>query len=438
MTRQRNARNIVVSSAMLLATSSLFAQGLITVYQNDFETPNAAQYAAEICKDGGGTPAGSNNYGTFSQNYSDPANGFSFVQVKTADRLCTKAVNNPTANASHSPAWQGTGYADDSRPLNRFTGGIVRQSGDYRHREAAGLVFPTQGQQFMDLSMDWSGLAVQLDGANPANPGDFYNKLWINRPNKDYSVKFRFYRLEAGDSFVLVDNAAAESSVNINAVPASPVRTEVFSFSSASPDGLSFDWHAMHYALDMANMGFNSSTQRLGVVWELETDQSYAAFDNILVTASQVPAAEVVKGVDDEHSLPNISDAFAIPDVTANDYVEGGGSAINKASVQLLSAPQYGALSIPDPSHPELILYTPDGVYFGDVTFQYRVCDTSTPTPACTTDPVTVTLHIPAKVTPPEPAAPTPVPGLAGWGIGLLSMLTLGLAGFFSRKRHTA
>lgn len=437
MTRQRNARNIVVSSAMLLATSSLFAQGLITVYQNDFETPNAAQYAAEICKDGGGTPA-SGSYGTFSQNYDDVANGFIFSQINTADRLCTKAINNPTDNAAHTPVWQGTGYADDLRPANKFTGGMVRQSGDHRYIETIGLVFPTQGQKFMDLSMDWSGLAMQLAGEDPMNTSGFYNKLWVNRPNKDYSVKFRFFRLEAGDTLGLVDNAASDAIVNINGAPATAVRTEVFSFSTTSANGLSFDWHAMRYALDMAAMGFTSATQRLGVVWALESDNSYAGFDNILVTASQVPATEVVKGVDDEHSLPNISDAFAIPDVTANDYVEGSGSAINKASVQLLSAPQYGALSIPDPSHPELILYTPDGVYFGDVTFQYRVCDTSAPTPACTTDPVTVTLHIPAKVTPPEPAAPTPVPGLAGWGIGLLSMLTLGLAGFFSRKRHTA
>lgn len=438
MTRQRSARNIVVSSAMLLATSSLFAQGLITVYQNDFETPNPAQLAAEICRDGGGTPAGSSDYGTFSQNYSDAANGFPFVQVKTADRLCTSAINNPTDNPSHSPAWAGKGYADNLRPLNKFSGGIVRQTSDYRHSEAVGLVFPTQGQKFMDLSMDWSGLAVQLAGADPTNPTDLYHKLWLHRPNKDYGVKFRFFRLEAGDTLSLVDNGALESSVNINGAPATALRTEVFAFSSASPDGLSFDWHAMHYALDMAAMGFTSATQRLGVVWEMDTDSSYAAFDNILVTASQVPATEVVKGVDDEHPLPNISAAFAIPDVTSNDYVEGGGTSINKASVQLLSAPQYGTLSIPDPSHPELILYTPDGVYFGDVTFQYRVCDTSTPTPACTADPVTVTLHIPAKVMPPEPGVATPVPGLAGWGISLLSMLTMGVAGFFSRKRNAA
>lgn len=437
MTCQRSARNIVVSSAMLLATSSLFAQGLITVYQNDFETPNAAQLAAEICRDGGGTPS-SGSYGTFSQNYDDVANGFIYSQINTADRLCTKSINNATDNATHSPAWQGTGYADDLRPANKFTGGMVRQSGDYRYIETIGLVFPTQGQQFMDLSMDWSGLAVQLAGADPASPTDFYNKLWVNRPNKDYSVKFRFFRLEAGETLGLVNNAASDAIVNINGVPATPVRTEVFSFSSISADGLSYDWHAMHYALDMAEMGFSSATQRLGVVWALDSDNSYAGFDNILVTASQVPATEVVKGVDDEHTLPNISDAFAIPDVTTNDYVDGGGTTINKASVQLLSAPQYGALSIPDPSHPELILYTPDGVYSGDVTFQYRVCDTSTPTPACTADPVTVTLHIPAKVTPPNPGTATAVPGLAGWGIGLLSMLTMGVAGFLSRKRNLA
>jgi|GEM_PF-2027376 len=438
MTRQRSARDIVVSSAMLLATSSLFAQGLITVYQNDFETPNPTQLAAEICQDGGGTPLGG-SYGTFSQNYDDVANGFIYSQINTADRLCTQSINNPTDNATHSPAWQGRGYADALRPANQFTGGMVRQSGDYSYIETIGLVFPTQGQQFMDLSMDWSGLAVQLAGADPASPTDFYNKLWVNRPNKDYSVKFRFFRLEAGDTLGLVNNAASDAIVNINGAPAAAVRTEVFSFSSTSADGLSYDWHAMHYALDMAAMGFTSATQRLGVVWALETDNSYAGFDNILVTASQVPATEVVKGVDDEHTLPNISDAFAIPDVTTNDYVEGGGTTINKASVQLLSAPQYGALSIPDAGHPELMVYTPNGVYSGDVTFQYRVCDTSAPTPACTADPVTVTLHIPAKViTPPNPSTPTPVPGLAGWGTGLLSMLTMGVAAFFTRRRSAA
>lgn len=437
MTRQRSARNLLVSSALLLATSGIFAQGLITVYQNDFETPNAAQLAVEICRDGGGTPTNS-SYGTFSLNYDDAANGFIFRQINTADRLCTKSINNASANPTHTPAWQGTGYADDLRPANKFAGGMVRQSGDHRYIETVGLVFPTQGQQFMNLSMDWSGLAMQLAGEDPTNPTGFYNKLWVNRPNKDYAVKFRFFKLEASDSLSLVDGGAADAVVQVNGVPATAVRTEVFPFSTTSATGLSFDWHAMQYVLDMAAMGFNSPSQRLGVVWALDSDNSYAAFDNILVTASQVPATEVVKGVDDEHTLPTISDAFAIPDITTNDYVQGGGTTINRASVQLLSAPQYGTLSIPDPSHPELILYTPDGVYFGDVSFQYSVCDTSTPTPACTDQPVTVTLHIPAKVTPPEPGVATPVPALAGWGIGLLSMLTVGVAGVFSRRQKAA
>lgn len=409
MTILKGVGKAAVLTATLLAAPSAFTQSLITVYKNDFETPNPAQMAAEICRDGGATPAtNTSSYGTFAQNYNDPANGFIFQQINTADRLCSKAVNNPTDNPSHTPAWIGTGYADTLRPANKFAGGMIRQSGDYSYIETVGLVFPTHGQKFMDLSMDWSGLAVQLEGQNPADPGGFYNKVWVNRPNKDYAVKLRFFRLEATDTLSLQNQFASDALVRVNGTPATPVRTEIFQFSSTSTDGLSFDWRSLHYALDMAGMGFTGPTQRLGVVWNLDSDNSYAGFDNILVTASEVPAAQVVKGVNDEHTLPNISDTFAIPDVTSNDSVQGGSTQIDKSSVKLLSTPQYGTLSIPDPTHPELILYTPDGVYSGDVSFQYSVCDTSTPTPACVDQPVTVTLHIPPKVVPNVNLACTP------------------------------
>ena len=394
MYRHRKSLGIAIFSVAFLSPGA-FAQSLITVYKNDFESPNPAQLANEICQDGGGTAG---LYGTLSQNYDDAANGFIFQQINTADRLCTESINNSGVNGSHSPAWIGTGYADTDRPNNKFTGGLVRQSGDHNFIETVALIFPSKGQKFMDFSMDWSGLAVQLDGSDPSSSSDKYHKLWIDRPDKVYGVKVRFFKLEGADSLALQNNGAAEASVLINNSVASPVRTEVFNFSSASTNGLSYDWNAMHYALDMAAMGFSTGTQRLGVVWHLDTDNSYVGFDNILVTASQVPAAEIVKGVDDSYTLPNISDSFALPDITINDYVQGGGALINKASVSLLSNPQHGSLSTPDPAHPELIVYTPDGIYSGDVTFQYSVCDTSSPIAACTDSPVTVTLHIPPRV----------------------------------------
>ena len=391
---RQNSLGIAIFPVAFLSPAA-FAQGLITVYNNDFETPNPAQLAIETCADGGGT-AGS--YGTFSQNYDDAANGFIFQQVNTADRLCTASINNSAENGSHSPPWVGTGYADSDRPNNKFTGALIRQSGDYGYIETVAVAFPSKGQKFMDFSMDWSGLAVQLGGANAGSSTDFYHKVWVDRPNKNYGVKVRFFKLEGTDSLSLQDNGAMDASVFINNIAASPVRTEVFQFSSASTNGLSYDWNTMHYALDMTAMGFSTASQRLGVVWHLDTDNSYVGFDNILVPASQVPAAEIVKGVDDSYTLPNISDSFALPDITINDYVQGGGALINKASVSLLSNPQHGSLSTPDPTHPELIVYTPDGIYSGDVTFQYSVCDTSSPIAACTDSPVTVTIHIPPRV----------------------------------------
>ncbi|WP_354529251.1 Ig-like domain-containing protein [Nakamurella sp. UYEF19] len=96
-------------------------------------------------------------------------------------------------------------------------------------------------------------------------------------------------------------------------------------------------------------------------------------------------------------------------DVLANDTHAPGGAPLDPTSVTVTRAPTHGSVSV-DPTT-GVITYIPAAGYSGTDTYTYRVCDTSIPTPACTTATVTITVGADKVVA--DPDAATTAPGKA-------------------------
>ncbi|QNN59632.1 IPTL-CTERM sorting domain-containing protein [Diaphorobacter ruginosibacter] len=117
----------------------------------------------------------------------------------------------------------------------------------------------------------------------------------------------------------------------------------------------------------------------------------------------------------------------------------------NDASTAPANAPLAGvATEVSAPAH-GTVVYNADGTatynpatgFTGIDTFEYQICTVQGPypQPACATAKVTVVVN--SGTTNPGSNNATPVPSLNDWGLLLLSALTIGFAGFFTRKRIT-
>ena len=372
-------------AASLLWSPYAYSQGLVTLYQNDFESPNVV--AGETYANGFANPPGLTKGGTYEADYNNTGTPSAAIkQVGTMDRLYTTA-------------FQADGYIDAAGTAGKFMGGIVSDQVIVgQNVETGAMQFNPQGKRFVDLSMDWSAIDVKVAASKPT-------PYWPDTPRyTSYTVQFRFYALPTGQTFQLSQpNAAVRADVLIGSstTPAVPKDTNDFTLTSqcmpvSSPCHTThaLDWKKFAYSLDLDGKGFAANDQVL-VVWNLKEDAAYAAFDNVLVTASAVPAAQLVVAPDNTFMLPSQFDTYNVPDFLGDDYVQGGGSQIQRSSVTILTQPAYGSLTAPDPAFPDRLVYTPDGVHTGDMTFTYRICDDSTPTPACNTVPATVTLKVP-------------------------------------------
>lgn len=379
------ASGAAILAASLLMSSHAYSQGLVTLYKNDFESPNPV--AGETYANGFTFPAGQPAGGTYSADYNNTGTPPAAIkQVGTMDRLYTTA-------------FQADGYVDTAGTAGRFMGGIVSDQVIVGPNvETAAMQFDPLGKPFLDLSMDWSAIDIKVFTTKPT-------PYWPDNPRyPSYIVQYRFYALPVGQTFQLSQpNTAARADVLIggSVTPAVPKDSSDFSLASqcmpvSSPCHTThaLDWKKFAYSLDLEAKGF-APTDRVLVVWNLKEDAVYAAFDNVLVTSSSVPAAQLVVAPDNTFTLPSQFDAFNVPDFLGDDYVQGGGSQIQQSSVTILTQPTYGSLTAPDPAYPYRLVYTPDGVHTGDMTFTYRVCDNSTPTSACNTTPATVTLQVP-------------------------------------------
>jgi hypothetical protein len=67
--------------------------------------------------------------------------------------------------------------------------------------------------------------------------------------------------------------------------------------------------------------------------------------------------------------------------VLANDTVSSGGAALNPASVQVVTSAAHGTTSVNPTTG--AVTYTPTGSFSGTDSYQYTVCDLSSPTPIC-------------------------------------------------------
>ncbi len=77
--------------------------------------------------------------------------------------------------------------------------------------------------------------------------------------------------------------------------------------------------------------------------------------------------------------------------VVGNDTVTPGGAPLNPGSVTVTTPATHGTVICNNPAAGSCV-YTPNPGFSGTDTYQYRVCDTSTPTPVCATALVTVTV----------------------------------------------
>nr|WP_295702717.1 Ig-like domain-containing protein [Lapillicoccus sp.] len=91
--------------------------------------------------------------------------------------------------------------------------------------------------------------------------------------------------------------------------------------------------------------------------------------------------------------------------------VTPGGAPLDPTSVVVVVAPQHGTTTVDAANG--AITYTADPGYVGPDSYTYRICDTSTPEPVCTTAVVSLTVTAPST-----PGSPAPVQTVPGTPVG--------------------
>ncbi|RDZ29314.1 CARDB domain-containing protein [Lysobacter silvisoli] len=123
-------------------------------------------------------------------------------------------------------------------------------------------------------------------------------------------------------------------------------------------------------------------------------------------TVSITVGANTVTAVDDSANTPQ-NTAVTVP-VIGNDTVTG--APLDPASVTVTVNPANGTVTCAAGQ----CTYTPNVGFSGNDSFEYRVCDTSTPTPVCDTATVTVTVAPAVIVANDDDYSATPVNGANG------------------------
>ena len=108
----------------------------------------------------------------------------------------------------------------------------------------------------------------------------------------------------------------------------------------------------------------------------------------------------------DDYTLPNAFDPYLVPNFLSNDSTVGSNK-LDPGSVKIVKQPTHGTLVALDPSKPAELTYTPDGTFAGDDSFEYTVCDNSSPAKCSAA--TLVTLHVPPFVQVKDDTAKTTV-----------------------------
>ncbi|GAB1594852.1 Ig-like domain-containing protein [Lysobacter claricitrinus] len=101
-------------------------------------------------------------------------------------------------------------------------------------------------------------------------------------------------------------------------------------------------------------------------------------------TAALLVTPNAVDAIDQALSTPQTGPVVIDPMRTT---INGGGAPLDPSSVQVVTPPSNGTVVV-NPNG--TITFTPDRLFFGTVSFRYRICDRSAPTPVCDVAQVTV------------------------------------------------
>ena len=207
-------------------------------------------------------------------------------------------------------------------------------------------------------------------------------------------------------------NKVAANQDSLTTPPGTPITTDVRNNDSTATSGLPFGNPTITTPPGHGTATVDPTT---GQVTYTPTD-GFSGTDTFVynVCDSSTPtkvcdSATVTVTVPNIVSAKDDSDTVAqngsvTTDVLANDTITPNGSPLNPTSVTVADPPDHGTVTV-NPTTGQ-ITYEPSPEYSGPDSYDYQVCDSSTPTRVCST--ATVTITVPAnKVTAIDDAATT-------------------------------
>jgi hypothetical protein len=269
------------ATALLLAPIA-HAQSVVTLYENDFDSPDKEMEEWGECLHGTAFYPGG---GSFADDYSTASHPI--IQAWTVDRLCVSFQD------------VSKDYYYDFDPLNpagRYTGGMhnhIKPIPNFPNQiEAWGMQFDPQGKNYLNLSLDWS----LLDNRSTV-PGT----VQFDQPA---DVVTRFYRVPAGAALDLIKALPPEAT--IDGLTATPFAQSSFTIQPRNPSDpnrrFEFNWQKQALSVGLSGQGFQAG-DKVAVVYHVDSDpdtvvpvRRYVAFDNYVVTASNSPLMPNVIG----------------------------------------------------------------------------------------------------------------------------------------------
>ena len=209
---------------------------------------------------------------------------------------------------------------------------------------------------------------------------------------------------------------------NASTQPATPVTTDVLANDTVTPNGAPLDPTSVTVTTPPAHG--TTSVNPDGTIKYTPapgfggTDSyTYRVCDTSVPTpvcgstTVTIAVTNTVGAVDDNASTPQNTPVTT--NVLSNDTIAPNGSPLDPASVTVTTPPAHGTTTVnPDGT----VKYTPATNYSGPDAYTYRVCDTSSPTPVCSSAVVHVTVPVntvtgnpDAATTPPGAPVTTPV-----------------------------
>jgi len=230
-------KEFVLASVLVLAVSSSVHAASITLYNQDFESPNGYQ------NDGGDV----NIFRTVNDNYSGQPAGFTFAQTNTVETLNITGSNRGAGTAAF-----GTGWSDPDGIGGNFAIGMLSDV----QNDLLGLSFDVGAFAFFNVAVDVSSIDLST-----------FNGPFI--PATGLAPIFRFS---------LFDNPGGGPTVGGGTLLDSFELT-----GTVSPRDV-FDWTSSAFGLSTAGNTNGNVVLQIDLL-----EGGYAAFDNLVLTAADTP-----------------------------------------------------------------------------------------------------------------------------------------------------